>query len=92
MGELWKSGVPMKWDALHPARRRVALPTYPFQRQRHWIERSAAPASTEIPVPPADIPVRTDAAAIEQLIDQQMRIMARQLEVLRAAPANGKHS
>jgi acyl transferase domain-containing protein len=92
MGELWKAGVPMKWDALHAAPRRVALPTYPFQRQRYWIERNTTASTREIPVPLADIPVRTEAAAIEKLIDEQMRIMSRQLEALRGVPANGKHS
>jgi len=92
MGELWKAGVPMKWDMLHSGPRRVQLPTYPFQRQRYWIERATTASTPEVPVPLADIPVRTDAAAIEQLINEQMRIMARQLEVLRAVPANGKHS
>jgi phthiocerol/phenolphthiocerol synthesis type-I polyketide synthase E len=103
MGELWKVGVPMKWSALHPAPLRVSLPTYPFQRQRYWIERAAAPVNAEVaapspaipagsPAPIADLPVRTDALAIEKLIDEQMRIMARQLEVLRAVPMNGNHS
>jgi acyl transferase domain-containing protein len=103
MGELWKVGVPMKWSALHPAPRRVSLPTYPFQRQRYWIEREAAAAvpeksaalaaiSSEKTVQSTDLPVRADAATIEKLIDEQMRIMARQLEVLRAVPMNGRHS
>jgi acyl transferase domain-containing protein len=103
MGELWKTGVPMKWSALHAMPRRVALPTYPFQRQRYWIERSVAATVPEISTPTsaasleksepmADIPVRADAAAVEKLIDEQMRIMARQLEILRAVPMNGKHS
>jgi phthiocerol/phenolphthiocerol synthesis type-I polyketide synthase E len=102
MGELWKVGVPIKWSALHPAPRRVSLPTYPFQRQRYWIERAAAAVpekSAELPAMPSetsrpitDLPVRADAAAIEKLIDEQMRIMARQLEVLRAVPMNGNHS
>ncbi len=39
LGALWLAGVSVDWEALHaPARRRrVALPTYPFQRQRFWI-------------------------------------------------------
>jgi amino acid adenylation domain-containing protein len=40
---LWLSGQAIDWRGLHrlPAgahRRRVALPTYPFERKRHWID------------------------------------------------------
>ncbi|MGH6951625.1 MAG: aminotransferase class III-fold pyridoxal phosphate-dependent enzyme, partial [Vitreimonas sp.] len=48
-GELWKHGAPLDWSALDPGGRRTPLPTYPFERRRHWIDppaRSAAPAAT----------------------------------------------
>jgi NAD(P)-dependent dehydrogenase (short-subunit alcohol dehydrogenase family)/acyl carrier protein len=40
LGQLWIAGVPVDWAAFHgEARRlRVPLPTYPFERQRYWIE------------------------------------------------------
>jgi phthiocerol/phenolphthiocerol synthesis type-I polyketide synthase E len=40
LGELWLSGVPVDWTGLHPQQRRhrLPLPTYPFERQRYWIE------------------------------------------------------
>ncbi|MEH1166772.1 AMP-binding protein [Micromonospora sp. CPCC 205539] len=36
----WVTGQALDWTALHPADgvRRTSLPTYPFQRQRYWIE------------------------------------------------------
>ena len=39
-GQLWTRGVTLDWRRLHrgAARRRVALPTYPFSRQRRWVE------------------------------------------------------
>lgn len=39
-GDLWSYGVELDWEALHRGRRRrrLPLPTYPFERQRHWIE------------------------------------------------------
>ncbi|MEU8023377.1 AMP-binding protein [Micromonospora haikouensis] len=36
----WVAGRDVDWSALHPEGgvRRTGLPTYPFQRQRHWID------------------------------------------------------
>ena len=43
LGRLWLAGVPVDWVGYHASerRRRVPLPTYPFERKRHWIERTA---------------------------------------------------
>ncbi|HEX6038828.1 polyketide synthase [Longimicrobium sp.] len=43
-GRLWAAGAPVDWRAVHAHERlnRVPLPTYPFERRRHWIERPAA--------------------------------------------------
>lgn len=40
IGELWMAGVETDWDRYYEGegRRRVSLPTYPFERQRYWIE------------------------------------------------------
>ncbi|HSE18134.1 MAG TPA: SDR family NAD(P)-dependent oxidoreductase [Pyrinomonadaceae bacterium] len=38
---LWTAGVEIDWAALHahePERRRIPLPTYPFERRRYWID------------------------------------------------------
>jgi non-ribosomal peptide synthase protein (TIGR01720 family) len=45
LGEIWLSGASIDWPAVHaPARRRkVALPTYPFERERFWIDARSAP-------------------------------------------------
>ncbi|MEM9508937.1 MAG: type I polyketide synthase, partial [Cyanobacteria bacterium P01_E01_bin.35] len=38
-GRLWLAGVKINWDNLYSDKPyRVALPTYPFERQRYWIE------------------------------------------------------
>lgn len=39
-GRLWLSGVQIDWMAFFPQEkpRRIPLPTYPFQRQRYWID------------------------------------------------------
>ncbi|QJE94722.1 non-ribosomal peptide synthetase/type I polyketide synthase [Luteolibacter luteus] len=41
-GELWKNGAPLDWSAFFSGqeRARVHLPTYPFERQSFWIDRS----------------------------------------------------
>jgi acyl transferase domain-containing protein len=38
-GALWLRGVPLNWAEMHtPGVRRCSLPTYPFERQRYWID------------------------------------------------------
>jgi len=42
VGQAWCEGVEPDWMAIHgTARRRVPLPTYPFERSRHWIDAPA---------------------------------------------------
>lgn len=40
LGKLWQAGVDIDWHRFHALspRRRIGLPTYPFERQRYWIE------------------------------------------------------
>jgi len=40
LGQLWLSGVRIDWQAVHAheSRYRLPLPTYPFERQRYWID------------------------------------------------------
>jgi acyl transferase domain-containing protein len=40
LGKLWLAGVSIDWSAVHEGeqRRRVPLPTYPFERNRYWID------------------------------------------------------
>ncbi|UFQ19933.1 MULTISPECIES: type I polyketide synthase [Streptomyces] len=49
VGRLWTAGEDVDWAAFHEGERirRVPLPTYPFERVRHWIEPhgGAAPAA-----------------------------------------------
>ncbi|WP_158624963.1 type I polyketide synthase [Corallococcus terminator] len=42
LGALWVQGYPVSWERLFPeGGRRVPLPTYPWQRERHWLELSS---------------------------------------------------
>jgi len=49
LGQLWLAGVAVDWAGFvaHERRLRVPLPTYPFERQRYWIEprRQTAPGA-----------------------------------------------
>ncbi|WP_347814137.1 polyketide synthase dehydratase domain-containing protein, partial [Actinomadura sp. 7K507] len=44
VGELHTRGVPVDWAALFTGAQRVDLPTYPFQRQRFWLDSVTSPA------------------------------------------------
>jgi acyl transferase domain-containing protein/surfactin synthase thioesterase subunit len=47
LAEAHAAGVEVTWDACFDGsgRKRVSLPTYPFQRKRYWLEGSAAPGN-----------------------------------------------
>ncbi len=52
LGRLWLAGAPVDFSALHGTAppRRVPLPAYPFERQRHWVEpgtQAVASAQTD---------------------------------------------
>jgi acyl transferase domain-containing protein len=48
-GRLWSAGVPLDWSGFHSGepRRRLHLPTYPFERDRFWVD---PPSTAERPV------------------------------------------
>jgi len=49
LGRLWVAGLEVNWESFHGREqlRRVPLPTYPFERQRYWLESTAiAPRPT----------------------------------------------
>ena len=65
LGELYVRGLGCDWKPLLPSAKRVPLPTYPFERQRYWLEAggadsdvaSAGLASAEHPLLGASIAV-----------------------------------
>lgn len=49
LGHLWLAGVTADWTAFYEreSRRRIALPTYPFERQRYWVDPPPLPADED---------------------------------------------
>ena len=47
LGRLWLAGVAIDWSAFsaHERRHREELPTYPFERQRYWVDGQPATAA-----------------------------------------------
>ncbi len=61
LGELYGRGVTIDWQAFHQPyeRRKVVLPTYPFQRERYWVK--------------TPMPSRHPAAMLTPLLDRLTR-------------------
>ena len=51
LAALYACGATVDWTSVHAARpgRRVALPTYPFARQRYWVDMSLPVAPDRVP-------------------------------------------
>jgi acyl transferase domain-containing protein len=67
LAELWLSGAAVDWPSYYrnERRRRTPLPTYPFQRQRYWIEprkqeQAVTARPADLPAVPHDGPELTD--------------------------------
>lgn len=74
LGRLWSHGVTVDWEAFfgEEARWRVPLPTYPFERKRHWIDPKpfrptssveALPRPESAPVPAEPVPPMSTPAS-----------------------------
>jgi len=51
LGRLWLGGLQVDWSSFyaHEKRHRIPLPTYPFERKRHWIESFQANEYNPLP-------------------------------------------
>jgi phthiocerol/phenolphthiocerol synthesis type-I polyketide synthase E len=49
LGRLWELGQDVDWEGFHQTepRRRVSLPTYPFERESYWIGRANQPGGAD---------------------------------------------
>lgn len=57
-GQLWLHGISVNWRAFPPGQR-VALPPYPFQRRRHWIDPSPANSNKRASATAARLPIES---------------------------------
>jgi len=87
-GRLWLAGLPMNWNQIASGqdRRRVSLPTYPFERTHHWVEpvrSAAAPQSENISpqsenISPMSAPTITAPARTERLLEAVTNLLHEQ--------------
>jgi iturin family lipopeptide synthetase A len=67
LGRLWLAGVPVDWAGFQTGtpHRRVPLPTYPFERQRFWIEPAIISTEVSVAAQPAPAPIGGQTALEE---------------------------
>jgi len=86
-GRLWLEGTTIDWLAFNDTdTHRVPMPTYPFERKRHWVEPKVVTdtvAVTKNSLPDCDSgPAR--GTELEQLIQGQLGVIAQQLKILKS--------
>ena len=95
IGKAWVAGASIRWNALQEEkkRRKLSLPTYPFVRQRYWID----PVPTQAPVvtaasrpkelqPSKKPPVTSNGSRksdINSIVERQLQMLAQQLSILK---------
>ena len=84
IGRLWLSGFEITWDNVPSGgrRRRVALPTYPFERQHHWLEPLQVPDAA----PGTDVSLHKNPNPAEWLyVPSWKRLLPRAIGIHEAA-------
>jgi thioesterase domain-containing protein/acyl carrier protein len=64
LGKLWLAGVKIDWSGFyaHEQRQRLSLPTYPFERQRYWID---APQKSAVNKPQLSLAMLSELEGVE---------------------------
>lgn len=66
LGQLWLAGAKINWAAFYAGetRRRVPLPTYPFARERHWLEPARSLVTKPLVTEPVEVTTLITSAPI----------------------------
>src|SRR5690606_19452023 len=86
--KLYELGAPVDWQAVHRGSvgRRRPAPTYPFQRQRYWLDLAdRAPA---LPAPASEETASSGSALVYGFYDE-LTVVAPQDETADAAETEG---
>jgi acyl transferase domain-containing protein len=67
LGHLWLEGVPVNWQEFYADERRyrVALPTYPFEKKRYWIDPPKTAVADKSPQSLSDAPASPTEPAVQ---------------------------
>lgn len=85
LGELWKHGADVDWDAwiTGQSRRKLNLPTYPFERQSYWVDQSASATTPAVAAASAPtIPVTTPSPSVEMISKDRLPELTLKLRAL----------
>ena len=90
-GRLWMAGAEPDWAGVHghARRRRVPLPTYPFERKRYWVDPQVTAAGDEPPSPTAPEVVTVDAMTPATPMHTDEELMGESMPA-EAVPAPGR--
>jgi amino acid adenylation domain-containing protein len=74
LGRLWLAGVQPDWKSYWQTEqpKRAALPTYPFERKKHWIEPPAFAVQANAPHPPLVVLEKIETHTIEGPTDMPL--------------------
>nr|AZF85932.1 type I polyketide synthase [Catenulispora sp.] len=81
LAQLYAAGQRIDWSGFHVGRSRsgLQLPTYPFERKRHWLRDVARSVPEAAPVPAAVLSSRSAAGAF---LDVHARVMRQAFDLL----------
>lgn len=74
LGKLWLTGVKIDWSDIQigTSPKRIALPTYPFERQKYWVDAPSQAVSQQLsPSSPNTSPEHIGAEQIREKINER---------------------